>query len=97
MTKRKNVIIAISTCAVIFTFMFSIIKYNSADFNGGLLLTNASGELSNKKICWGIKREPNHKQPDVGTANKSVLDKYNGICMGDGESKKVYLTFDSRL
>lgn len=84
--------IFISVC----TFMFSIIKYNDISRNN-VLSTNASGELSNKKICWGIKREPNHKQPDVGTTNKAVLDEYNGICLGNENSKKVYLTFDSRI
>ncbi len=95
MIKRKIWVRVIFTCVFVFAFMFSIIKYNDADFKGGVLLTNANTELSNKKICWGIKREPNHKQPDVGSANKSLLDKYGGICLGDSESKKVYLTFDS--
>lgn len=97
MIKQKNVFYTLSVCAVIFLLMFSVLKYNSSSFGDKLLITNAKGELSNKKICWGIKREPNHKQPDVGTANKSVLDNYNGICMGNSESKKVYLTFDSRI
>ncbi len=52
------------------------------------------GELSTKKICWGIKRVDNHEQPDLGTENKNLIDKYNGIAMGNKDSKKVYLTFD---
>ena len=50
--------------------------------------------MSNKKIEWGIKRVSNHEQPDLGSINKSLIDKYNGIAMGNSESKKVYLTFD---
>lgn len=97
MIKRKKVTLMISTCAVVFVVMCSIIKYNSSAYKGGILSTNANANLSNKKICWGIKRAADHKQPDVGAANKSLLEKYGGICLGDSESKKVYLTFDSRL
>lgn len=50
--------------------------------------------LSNKKIGWGIKRNDNHDQPDVGSTNKAILDKYQGMYMGNSESKKIYLTFD---
>ncbi len=31
----------------------------------------------NKKICWGIKRNVNHEQPDLGKENKELIDKYN--------------------
>ena len=51
-------------------------------------------EISNKKICWGIKRAENHEQPDLGTENKKLIDQYNGIAMGSKDSNKVYLTFD---
>lgn len=54
-----------------------------------------SGEtLSNKKIGWGIKRNDNHEQPDLGTENKRLIDKYNGMAMGNNEDKNIYLTFD---
>lgn len=86
-----NSFICISVCI----FMFSIIKHNNNIAKNNTLSTNASAQLSNKKICWGIKREPNHKQPDVGAANKRLLEQYNGICLGNENSKKVYLTFDS--
>lgn len=51
-------------------------------------------KLDNTKIGWGIKRNNNHEQPDVGTKNKEILDKYQGIYMGNKEKKIVYLTFD---
>ena len=95
MREQKKILQGVSIFVVILVLMFSIVKYNDLAQGDKSLLTNASGELSNKKICWGIKREDNHKQPDVGSANKSLLDKYNGICMGNSESKKVYLTFDA--
>lgn len=79
----------------IFTFIFAVIKCNGINLNSNILSVNSNTQLSNKKICWGIKREDNHKQPDVGKENKALLNKYNGICLGNAESKKVYLTFDA--
>lgn len=51
-------------------------------------------DISNKKIGWGLKRNSNHKQPDLGSTNMSILDKYEGMYMGNESSNKVYLTFD---
>ena len=48
----------------------------------------------NTKIGWGIKRNDNHEQPDVGANNKKILEENNGICMGSNEKKYIYLTFD---
>lgn len=48
----------------------------------------------NKKICWGIKRNDNHEQPDLGKENKELIDKYDGIAMGSKDKKYIYLTFD---
>ncbi len=48
----------------------------------------------NQKICWGIKRNDNHEQPDLGKENTELIKKYNGIAMGNKESKNIYLTFD---
>ena len=58
------------------------------------LATNSGATLSNKKIEWGIKRNNNHMQPDLGSKNKALIDKYNGIAMGNNEEKNIYLTFD---
>ena len=61
---------------------------------------STSGELSsiellpNSKIGWGIKRSDNHEQPDIGSKNKEIMDKYQGIYMGNKDKKTVYLTFD---
>ncbi len=54
----------------------------------------SSQEASNKKIGWGLKRNDNHEQPDVGKENKKVLESNNGICLGNNEKKYIYLTFD---
>ncbi len=50
--------------------------------------------LSTKKIGWGIKREDNHKQPDLGATNKRIIDECNGMAMGNADKKLIYLTFD---
>lgn len=95
MKNKQKLIYIVITNIVILTFVFCAIKLNDIDINNNLLAVNTTGELSNKKICWGIKREDNHQQPDVGTENKAILDKYNGMCLGNSESKKIYLTFDA--
>lgn len=59
------------------------------------VFTSAKTEnISNKKICWGIKNGTNHSQPDVGSKNKELVNKYNGISLGNSEKKYIYLTFD---
>ena len=58
-----------------------------------LINTNA-GTVSTKKIEWGIKRNDNHEQPDLGSENRKVLEENSGIALGNSESKAIYLTFD---
>ena len=48
----------------------------------------------NRKICWGIKRNDNHEQPDLGKENQELMKKYNGIAIGSNENKDICLTFD---
>ena len=57
-------------------------------------ITASTTSLSNQKIEWGLKRAKNNEQPDLGKVNKSLMDKYNGIAMGNNQDKYVYLTFD---
>ena len=57
------------------------------------IATNST-TISTKKMEWGIKRNDNHEQPDVGSENRKVLEENNGICLGNNESKSIYLTFD---
>ena len=58
-------------------------------------IQTSSNGLDNTMIGWGIKRNDNHEQPDVGKKNKELLDKYKGICLGNKEKKYIYLTFDN--
>lgn len=95
MKKKQKIVYILITNVIVLTFIFCAVKLNNIDFGNGILSVNATGGLSNKKICWGIKREGNHKQPDVGKENKRLLDEYKGICIGNDQSKKIYLTFDA--
>lgn len=79
-------------CCLIFMFALSTVQLKK-EYNA--IVTNNSISLSNKKIGWGIKRNNNHEQPDVGKENKNLMDKYNGIYLGNKDKKYVYLTFDS--
>ena len=77
---------------VTLVFTISVISLNS---NYDAVQTSGTiATLSTKKIEWGIKRNNNHEQPDLGTVNKRIIDEAKGIAMGNKESKKVYLTFD---
>ncbi len=79
--------------AVIFIFTFSVITLQNK-LNEEAVTTSSTNVQSNKKIGWGIKRNDNHKQPDLGSNNVKLLNKYDGIAMGNNEDKYVYLTFD---
>ena len=56
--------------------------------------TSSNNVSNNKKIGWGIKRNNTHEQPDVGKENREILEKNNGICLGNKDKKYLYLTFD---
>ena len=85
--KKQNIVIY---SIIIFLFTVSLMFFSN---DNETISTNAKS-LSVKKIEWGIKRSNNHKQPDLGSVNKRIIDENNGIAMGNSESKKVYLTFD---
>ena len=60
---------------------------------GDAVLVSAE-TLSTKTIEFGIKRGENHEQPDVGATNKRLIEKYNGMVIGNKDKKDIYLTFD---
>ncbi len=91
MNSKKKVYILLGI--IIFIFTFSVMVLNS-NLNKTSISTSSTGVLSNKKIGWGIKRNDNNEQPDLGKTNKEILDKYSGIAMGNSNDKYVYLTFD---
>ena len=95
----KKVIERISVFVVASAFLLGVLIVGNTDSNKNVLTsTTINGieieSLDNKKIGWGIKRNDNHEQPDVGNVNRKILDKYQGLYMGNKEQKLVYLTFD---
>lgn len=73
---------------VIMIFVF----YNI--FNEDTYPVNSNLGISNKKISWGIKRANNHKQPEL-KEYLSILNKYDGVALGNSDKPYVYLTFDA--
>ena len=79
----------------IFILIISVIFLSIISINREENLQETSSEVSsNKKIGWGIKRNDNHEQPDVGTQNRKLLEESKGICLGNNNDKIIYLTFD---
>lgn len=84
---KKKIIIKL-LAIIIFAISMTFLNETST-------IQTSSESLSNKLIGWGIKRNDNHEQPDVGKTNKELIDKYKGICLGNNEKKYIYLTFDN--
>ena len=79
---------------ILLTTLLIIFAVCTAVVNNEKAVVTSTGTISNKTIGWGIKRNNNHEQPDVGSQNKKILEENNGICLGNNEKKNVYLTFD---
>ena len=90
--KSEYIVLSIATICMI-VFSVSVIKANDEAIHVTSQAVETS--LSDTKIGWGIKRGQNHEQPDLGAKNKALIEKYNGIAMGNSNSKNVYLTFDN--
>lgn len=58
------------------------------------ILARATENISNDLISWGLKRSQNHKQPELDDSSLRILEKYDGIAIGNSEKPYVYLTFD---
>ena len=52
-------------------------------------------ELSNRKIAWGFRRDGICQRPVLDKESREIIEKYNGICIGDENEKVMYLTFDA--
>lgn len=92
-TSIKNIKRQLSILSILIVGIISLSAV-SANFYDDITINTSSSTLSNKKIGWGIKRNDNHEQPDVGSTNKKVLEENKGICLGNKENKTIYLTFD---
>jgi peptidoglycan-N-acetylmuramic acid deacetylase len=86
--KKKLKILSLAILVIVI-FSLSIVNVNDTT-----TIETSTENLSNKKIGWGIKRNDNHEQPDLGKTNKQILENNKGIAMGNNSDKYVYLTFD---
>lgn len=88
--KKYKGILILTLFLLIFAFSVIAIKYPQTEVSAG---ANA-GALSNQKIGWGIKRNDNHEQPDLGKKNLQLLEEVKGMAIGNKDKKYIYLTFD---
>ena len=89
MNKKKILTVLIG----IISIMFCAIIISDRNLSKAIQ-TSSNLSISNEKIEWGLKRNTNHEQPDLGSRNLKLMNDYNGIAMGNKNSKYVYLTFD---
>ena len=87
MDKKIKIIFIIILIIVIILLSFFIENENN-------VIETSSDIISNKKIEWGMKRNKEHNQPDVGEDRRKILEENNGICLGNKDEKIIYLTFD---
>lgn len=88
-----NKVINIIVVMAFLFFVLFIIFVASISSNFQAIPSN-SNLLSSKKIEWGIKRDSNHNQPDLGSTNKRIIEENEGIAIGNKDEKNIYLTFD---
>lgn len=50
--------------------------------------------LSNELLAWGFRRGENHSQSVLDSKSANVIEKYEGIAIGNENNKNIYLTFD---
>lgn len=86
---NKSYIKLIFIALIVILTVFAVIKYSKKTIQ-----TSSGDTLSNKKIGWGIKRNDNHEQPDLGSVNKKMIDENDDIAMGNSEKPYIYLSFD---
>lgn len=56
--------------------------------------TVVTGDLSNAKKGWGLKRNDSHQQPEMPSSISAGLSKYGAYWIGSSNEKTLYLTFD---
>ena len=90
MKRKLKINIIIISVLVVAIFSLTVVSSKKEE----TIKTNGAA-TSDTKIEWGIKRNDNHEQPDVGGSNKKILEENGGVCLGNKEKKYIYLTFDA--
>ena len=54
----------------------------------------SSSNLSNTTCAWGFRRMKDEIQPEFSVSYTKPLDEYEGIYVGNKDSRVIYLTFD---
>ena len=90
MESKKGLYLSITLTVLLVAVSIIFANINNEEY----LQTSGGVSLSTKKIEWGIKRGNNHEQPDLGSKNKELIEKYNGMAMGNSQDKYIYMTFD---
>jgi len=91
--KNNKCMVIVLNITIVFGFVWAFVATRSNTIE--IMETSNVKQISNQKICWGIKKNDNHEQPDVGSNNKKILEENNGMCMGNKEEKILYITFDN--
>ncbi|HHV98285.1 MAG TPA: delta-lactam-biosynthetic de-N-acetylase [Clostridiaceae bacterium] len=65
-----------------------------SDTHGRSLDASKLAGLSNKKYGWWVREKAGHQPPVIDSTFKKLIDKYDGIFLGNAEEKVIYLTFD---
>lgn len=89
---NETIIKIIVVISLLFFILFVILVAGLS--NNFQTVVTSNKTLSTKKIEWGLKRGKNHEQPDIGEKNLKIINDYNGIAIGNPNSKNIYLTFD---
>ena len=87
--KKRNIKLVFVIILIVLIVILSVDLSNK-----NKVVETSSEIISAKKIEWGLKRNDNHNQPDVGKENRKILEENNGICLGNKDKKILYLTFD---
>ena len=87
--KKRNIKFMVVIILIVLIVILSVDLTNK-----NKVIETSSEIISAKKIEWGLKRNDNHNQPDVGKENRKILEENNGICLGNKDKKILYLTFD---
>jgi peptidoglycan-N-acetylmuramic acid deacetylase len=56
--------------------------------------SQATGDLSNNKLGWGLKKNDAHQQPEMPSSISAMLARHGAYWIGNPNDKVLYLTFD---